>query len=112
MPFENGKFSLEELKRLFITNYPHDIPLTWFDEQMNDRFGIDVYAQPFPKYGIATYSNQNVQLLVMRSELSNQTKAEAVVKFLAGGWRDFRIEDSNITAEKNVGETYSNSKTG
>ena len=43
----------------------------WFDRQVRDSFGIDVFATPFPKKdGYAIYEGRRVRLLVLRTRES------------------------------------------
>jgi hypothetical protein len=48
----------EELFQAFLEKVNHELPLTWFDIELNPLFGVDVYASPFPKEkGYQTYSS-------------------------------------------------------
>ena len=40
---------VEELHATFLNRYDHDIPVTWFQQQLQPVFGIDVFADEFPK---------------------------------------------------------------
>lgn len=74
--------SLQELQKTFIAEYQHGIPLMWFDERLFPVTGIDVYEEPFLERGHQQYSRQNVNLLVMRTDLDNSRKAEVLHEFL------------------------------
>ena len=46
------EFNEEELQAMmdqFLDKYSHDIPLVWFDKEMRDVLGLDVYHYPFPQ---------------------------------------------------------------
>ena len=103
--FKESSFSLAELNELFLRNYPHDKVLEWFDRQIKAKFNIDVYASPFPPCGFATYSHDNVRLLVMKSEIPDSVKVAAVKDFL--GLPDFKLENRNISSKKEYAELYS-----
>jgi len=102
--YRESKFSVLDLQRLFLVNYRHDLPLRWFDTQIRGNFGIDVYANPFPASGIATYVKDNVRLLVMRSELPDHEKSAAVSEFL--GLPSLELENANIGEQKDYANTY------
>ncbi|NBC18941.1 MAG: hypothetical protein GVY18_16695 [Bacteroidetes bacterium] len=103
-PFEAGRFTTEELGRRFMEHYRHEEPLVWFDDVIKHRLGIDVYAEPFPDDGVATYRRENVALLVMRSELPNAVKAEAVARFL--GLSPLALHEVNRSVDKPYAEAY------
>ncbi|AFY69764.1 Protein of unknown function NKWYS [Thalassoporum mexicanum PCC 7367] len=98
-----GSLSIQELSEIFLAKYEHQTPLVWFHRSSKD-LGIDIYAQPFPDNGIAEYHNQNIRLLIIRSELSNQEKEGAIAKFL--GLESFKIENANIGSQKDYAQTY------
>jgi hypothetical protein len=102
--FRNSKHSLPELQELFLNNYQHRIPLEWFDKNIKANFDIDVYAVPFPECGIATYQNNNIQLLIFRSELDDAIKNSAIQEFL--GLPDFKMKARNIGATKSYASAY------
>ena len=55
LPYEEAKFSIEQLREIFLETFTHDAPLTWFDRHILKTFGIDVYSKPFPENGVCTY---------------------------------------------------------
>ena len=103
-PYSASRYTIEELKAIFLANYRHDIPLTWFDRHILENFGIDVYASPFPENGIATYSRENIELLVMRLDIPDNEKVAAIKKFL--GLEEFHLHNKNIGGEKDYSATY------
>jgi hypothetical protein len=104
VPYEKANFSIEDLRLLFLSRYRHDIPLEWFDKNIRETFGIDVYASPFPSSGYATYSNANVRLLVMRCEIRDEEKVKVIKDFL--GLEQFQLLRKNVGEEKDYAATY------
>ena len=104
IPYADSHYSIEELKALFLAKNRHEVPLTWFDRNILTNFGIDVYAAPFPENGIATYSRNNIELLVMRLEIADSEKVSAIKKFL--GLDEFELQNKNIGGEKDYSATY------
>lgn len=104
VPFEQSNHSIDELIRLFWERFNHDEPLVWFDNVVEGSFGIDVYQEPFPKYGVATYQKGNTDLIVMRSELPDEQKAAAIATFL--GLDAFHIRNENVGEDKPYAATY------
>jgi hypothetical protein len=61
--------SIDDLCRGFLKRFTHDEPLTWFDDEFHPVLGIDVYAHPFLAQGHTTIHTDQVDVLIMRSEL-------------------------------------------
>ncbi|MDJ0578269.1 MAG: putative capsular polysaccharide synthesis family protein [Xenococcaceae cyanobacterium MO_234.B1] len=104
VPYAEANFSIKELKAIFLSNYKHEIPLKWFDNNILANFGIDVFSTPFPENGISTYSNNNIELLVMRLEISDNEKITAINNFL--GLDRFQLHNTNIGKKKGYSKTY------
>jgi len=100
----DARFSLDDLRSIFLSKYNHDLPLEWFDLNIQANFGIDVFAMPFPQEGVCVYERSNVQLLVIRSEIADEAKSRAIGAFL--GLPAFQLINTNIGEEKDYGGTY------
>jgi len=106
--YHKANFSLEELKSIFLTKYPQEKPLRWFDKNIKENFGIDVCANSFPKCGYAIYCHKKIRLLVMRSEMSDTEKVEVIRVFL--DFNNFHLVNTNISEEKEYALTYKDFK--
>ncbi len=102
--FKDSNFSTEELMQLYFKNYPHEHPLTWFDEHIKKHFNIDVFASPFPESGIATYVAKNVSLLVFKVDISDEMKEKAIRSFV--NLPSFKLNNVNIGNKKPYHSTY------
>lgn len=96
---------LNELIDLFINeyigkkgiNFIDSDPLTWFDEELNHVFGIDLYRYEFPKErGYAIYSKGHISTLIIRLENLNDCFEESIKEFLQ--------EDIQINKVQNTGD--------
>ncbi len=102
-------YDIDELIKIFIENYMHSRPLTWLDAEVKTNFGIDVFQEPFPvDQGYTVFKRGNVSLLVLRCELDDQSKAQAIANFL--GLDEFEIVRSNVTSEKPYASEYAEFK--
>lgn len=102
-------FDIDELTRIFVDHYMHFRPLTWFDAELKRTLGIDVYQHPFPaETGYKTISSNNIDLLIVRCELDDTSKARAISDFI--GLNDFEITRSNIAANKPYAARYAEFK--
>jgi len=104
VPYKKSDFSLLDLKKLLLENYRHHIVLDWFDNNIKAHFGIDVYTVPFPDCGVATYCNNNVRLLVMRSEIDDDAKLAAIREFIE--LPGLEMIYKNVGSNKEYAETY------
>jgi len=101
--------SASELIPPFLEAYSHDVPLTWFQREPEVTLGIDVYDTPFPHgRGYIKLQNGPFELLVLRTELPDNKKAEAVQRFL--GLTEFQIQRRNTGQNKEYAETYDSFK--
>jgi len=103
--YSRSEYTIDELREIFLANYPHEIPLEWFDKNIKKNFGIDVFEHPFPENGYALYTRRNVKVLVMRVELSDKEKVKAIKDFI--GIEEFDLVNTNIGSEKKYAEETS-----
>ncbi|MDD5198745.1 MAG: putative capsular polysaccharide synthesis family protein [Terrimicrobiaceae bacterium] len=74
-----------ELVALFQRTYPREFIDGWFDEEMKQVFGIDVFARPFARErGYEIHRNGSVHLLLLRLEDLAAAFAPGVREWLAG----------------------------
>lgn len=101
----NREAYLQEVSKNFFEKYPHDMPLTWFDDELKLAFGIDVFAREFPKNkGYKIYEGEFVDVLVLKLEKMNEIINDAIEKFL--NIKSFRLIKSNIGKDKNYSALY------
>lgn len=90
---------LEALTEQFFRAYPHKVPLVWFDQEIKDVFGIDVFAQPFdPIQGYQHYHGQYADLLVIKLEALDRCGKAAISNFL--GLDNFVLQKANVADDK------------
>jgi hypothetical protein len=101
-----GTVEPEELVDYFFRTYDHEVPLTWFDDELKSVFGIDVYSSRFPtEKGYQILSGELVDVLVIRLESLQSCIQDAMVEFL--GLRDFSLKPVNEGSKKEYGGMYS-----
>jgi|SRR5699024_7377541 len=91
-------------QEVFLSEFPQDIPLNWFDDELKKVFGIDIYKYPFDREkGFTIISENNLDLLVIKlEELDNLEKQ--IGKFV--GLKEFRLDTVNRASKKPYGEFY------
>lgn len=103
--FERGEVSPAELTETFQQRYRDYSVIHWFDDQIRDVFGIDVFATPFPiTQGYATYQGKNARLLLVRLEDLDHCAGSALQEFL--GLDAIRLERKNTGLDKTHGVLY------
>lgn len=95
---------LERVRDAFLDRYVHDNVLTWFDDHILRNFGLDVFQTAFPSSGILEMCHEQLRLLILRSELADPEKEQAIQAFLGLG--SFRLKNRNIGAKKYYADLY------
>ncbi|MBE9102932.1 putative capsular polysaccharide synthesis family protein [Vacuolonema iberomarrocanum] len=89
----------------FLSNYPHNLPLNWFDLHIKEVFGIDIFSQPFDKArGYSIYRKDHVNLLLIRLESLNSCYKDAFNDFM--GLQDFELQSANMASDKVYKDAY------
>ena len=96
---------VDQMVSHFLEQYSHDVPLTWFDDEMKATTGIDVYEKPFSiEEGQVTFSADPFHLLVMRHDLPDEQKEQAIRKFLDND--AFQLSRHNEASAKSYSQSY------
>lgn len=96
---------LEGMMKQFVKVYPHDLPLGWFDTEIKEILGVDVYEYPFPQTAGTQIIQQNeIRILILRAETPDETKVRALRAFL--DIPEMVIEPKNVGANKDYSEYY------
>lgn len=101
----SGTVSVSEIINLFLANNLHDWVSYWYDIQIKDIFGIDVFAEPFARArGYQIFNGVGARLLLMRLEDLDHIASPAMQDFLA--IPKFVLYDKNVGAKKLWGGLY------
>lgn len=102
---EFSREDLTPLVDLFFERCRHDNALIFFEREFERLFGLDVYAEPFPKNrGFNTYSSEKLRLLLLRLEDLNQSGPSAVGDFL--GVASIGLSNKNGASQKQYAQLY------
>lgn len=105
--YNSGRIGVQEItEQYFAKFHEHELPLTWFDEEMESVFGIDIYSAKPVSSAERVYMCRNgkVELLVMRMEDIDDVAENAVRRFLHVN--EFRLEQANVGNKKTYGRIY------
>jgi hypothetical protein len=96
---------VNELVDRFHSDFDHNEPIKWFDDEFQAVTGIDVYSRPFPwERGYLRWNTDQFDVLVLRHDLDDDQKGEAVGNFL--GVKDLRMQNENKSEAKSYRKTY------
>ena len=83
---------------------PYGQSFGWFDTELKDHFGLDIFAEPFDREkGFGIYKKNNIEVFVYKLEKLNSLEGE-LQKFLDRD--DFKLVSANIAAEKDIADVY------
>ena len=100
---------LESLISLFFDRLQHESPLDFFDRELNNVFGIDVYASAFPKsVGYKIYAGEKADALIIKLENLNQCAQRAFKEFF--DFDGVNLVPGNIGSQKTYAALYSKFK--
>jgi hypothetical protein len=103
--FERQAISVAELIDTFLHHHRDYSIIHWFDDQVRDVFGIDVFAAPFPHaQGYARYHNDRARLLLMRLEDLNHCVGAAMCDFM--GLERLPLQRRNSGMDKPYADLY------
>jgi hypothetical protein len=104
-PYEELRLTTPELIELFKSAYNCSRPLTWFDVELKPALGIDPYRHPFsPERGHQIIRAPKLEVLILRAELSDPVKEQAVAEFL--GIDGLELGRSNASSKKAYAQQY------
>jgi hypothetical protein len=107
--YDSGQLTLENVVTTFLEKYDHGFVLTWFDREVKDVFGIDVFSTSFPQSkGYEIFKGQQVDLLVLRLEDLNRCSQDAFQDFL--GIKNFTLQGANLSERKDYKDVYNQFK--
>jgi Putative capsular polysaccharide synthesis protein len=106
--YEKGRIAVPDITEVFFEKFhEHDLPLTWFDEEMKYVFGIDVFSADLSRFvdnRVFIYKHGDIDLLVLKTEDINYVAHEAVQKFLQ--ITDFRVKQAHLSTEQHYSRVY------
>jgi hypothetical protein len=103
-------FEIDDMVKTFLygsARFRHDYPLVWFEEELKQSLGIDIYAAPFDhKKQLQRCNNSRCDLLVMRMEDFPTSLAPSLEAFL--GIKVGEVSRSNEGSKKQYANVYAN----
>lgn len=92
--------------RFMFYNESNNYTCRWFDMEIKELFGLDVFAYPFDhEQGYTLIEEGNVRLLILRLEDLDQTLNPGLRKLVGPGYKDWEGR-ANVGAKKDRGGQY------
>jgi hypothetical protein len=76
--FVNNRTSPKQAAKLFLSNFPHDWALNWFDTELNHFLGVDVYDNDFDKNLGYAHIDTKHSLIVMKTDIIGKNISKVV----------------------------------
>ena len=95
------------LPEVFESEFPHNYPLCWFDQELKQMTQLDIYSEPFNKSeGYSVIKNANFEVLCLRLDKLD-ANIDRIEKFIGIG---FQLNNCNRAEEKWYSFIYQNFK--
>jgi len=108
--FQDGKTDIPALIQTFLDEYSHDWPLSWFDKQIRQTLGVNVYQSEFDwDKGYCIYRGDLANVLVLRLENIDSCAKTALDVFL--NTANIDLVNANISESKDYAQIYERFKT-
>jgi hypothetical protein len=102
---EQDRVTVDELVDLLTNRWERNSDSQWFDTQLKDVFGLDVYARPFNTVqGFDTYTEGRFRLVVIRTEDLDRCFERSMSEFL--GDHRVKLRTLNTSNEKWYGQLH------
>lgn len=99
------QMSTQELTQIFLEKLPHDYPLDWFDKEINNYLGINVYQYPFDTSKKYQRINKGpISLLLLRTDTPDTVKVAQITDFSKKSIDAFSKQ--NIATDKYYAQAY------
>ncbi len=96
--YEFDREDPDQLYDVFRRYYPHHQPQRWIERELNEVFGVDALAEPFPEAGWVEIDAAPHRILIVKTSLEDDGKARALRTFL--GVDDLTVARVNVTKAK------------
>ena len=102
------KIHPDRLIARFMDEYPHELPLKWFDEEFKCVLGIDIFDYVFPRdLGFVQIDTDLYNILIMRSNIKDKIKQKLISAFFGD---DISLITKNVSKNKRYYREYKNFK--
>jgi hypothetical protein len=103
--YHAGELDMETVSNTFLTKFDHKQVLHWFETELRQALGINVFASEFPKErGYQIYQGDTCELLLIKLEKLNECACDAFRDFL--GVDHFELVRTNVADDKEYAGAY------
>lgn len=103
--WQRREISLIDILQVFLTKYPHHIPLAWFDREYGQQLGLDIFKHPFDRErGYSILHTGRMDIMLLRTEEIRNVPLEVYRGFL--GCDALERQENNKGETKDYGALY------
>ncbi len=103
--FHDRSWKRTELRRLFLREFPHQVPLEWFDRHFRTTFKVDIFTIPFPrKKKWDTIKKGAFRFLIYRCDLDRKKQLSIISQFLSVDLQNWSYD--NLSTKKEYAAAY------
>lgn len=108
-PYDISQFNLTTLLQFFLSLDVFRHPAPWFDKELKNKLGVDIYNYPFPKNkGYKIIKCDKYEILLFKLEICDNLIETLISDFV--GLHHFVLTRRNSAKNKSYGEVYENFK--
>jgi len=103
--WDEGRLGVEAIVERFMARDDHFAPLSWFEDELQTVFSIDVYATPFPRErGYQVYRHGKTRALLIRLEDLSRCGPPALGELL--GIEGAELTEQNVRSRSETADLY------
>lgn len=103
--YQKGNISLDHMQKVFLDEFPHQMPLDWFEKEVEKPFGINVFEANYDEdKGYTIAKKGNVSLLVIKLDKLDNCYKSAFHEFF--GKEPERLVNTHVTSASNLAPIY------
>jgi len=102
------KYTTNQIRKIYINDFPHFDIINWFENELFRSTGIDVYKKKLIDDMYQKYKMNNFEVLLLKCEISNKHKEKIICDFLK--LNKFKINNTNRSKDKSYSKLYSDFK--
>jgi hypothetical protein len=103
--YKRGNISLDQMQEVFLDEFPHEMPLDWFEREVEEPFGINIFKTRYDESkGYSMAKKKNISLLVIKLDKLNDCYKSALHEFF--GKKPKELVNTHVTNTSSLATIY------